>query len=173
VYVCVSAAKDDIAAAMAGGIAFMSLEDMKAELGLSESEYNRQLQDDRMHGGPKGGPDGTLEQRRKDHGKMKYDAAHPHYSFAGMSADDRASKLGLAVAHHEPFWKHGGEKEGEEDDKGVIHFVKRPGRCPQFNPEVKESSMAAGEKTKNHGADVSKKTKVCYFRLELNSSFRA
>ena len=42
-YVCVSAAKDDIAAAMAGGIAFMSLEDMKAELGLSESEYNRQV----------------------------------------------------------------------------------------------------------------------------------
>ena len=90
-------------AVMAGGVAFMSLEDMKAELGLSESEYSRQvnavgrpvpwtsavvdhvakplspppssnpnpnpnphqLQDDRMHGGPKGGPDGSLEQRRK------------------------------------------------------------------------------------------------------------
>ena len=50
---------------MAGGVAFMSLEDMKAELGLSDAEYVRKLQDDRMHGGPKGGPDGSLEKRRK------------------------------------------------------------------------------------------------------------
>ena len=40
-----------------------------------------------------------------DNETKRHNAAHPHYSLAGMSADDRASMLGLAVAHREPFWK--------------------------------------------------------------------
>lgn len=128
----------------------MDTDALRAELGLSASEYERRvspvkkskmkLDDDNPN---------SLAYRRKEKWAMK--EAKKENPLNQMSVEEKARRTGVGLGIQEPFWNR--------DSNGVISYVKRKQRCPVWTGPEKKPTMVAQEKPKNFMADISKKTK--------------